>query len=203
MQEKFELSAIKEITDIVKVPLDGHCIYGYRLKEIQGSYRDTLRFIEYILTENFNSAWDKNLWDDIMSYGYLRDLADWFESKEFCHKLGTIYALLASLLKSDKYTYEAVVGETTGLVQLGEVYLPYIAARIVEKYCPDCTAFLDLDHFSEELYEKLWRMIYMGKSCCHLENDEAWGHIRESFFSQIPAHLEILRQELRSHNIHP
>lgn len=65
MQEKFELSAIKEIADIVKVPLHGHCIYGYRLKEIQGSYKDTLRFIEYILTENFNSAWDKNLWDDI------------------------------------------------------------------------------------------------------------------------------------------
>ena len=58
MQKKFELSAIKEITDIIKVPIDGHKIYGYRLKEVKGSYKDTLRFIEYILSEDFNSAWD-------------------------------------------------------------------------------------------------------------------------------------------------
>lgn len=149
LQEKFALSAIDEITGIIKVPIDGHNIYIYRLKEIKGSYKDTISFIEYILSENFNSAWDKNLWDDIMGYGYLRDLADWFESDELSHKLGTVYALLVSLLKADKYTYEAVVRETTGLVQLGEIYLPYIAARIVEKYCPNCTSVLNLDHFSD------------------------------------------------------
>lgn len=201
IQKKFELTAIEEITDIIDVPIGGHNIYAYRLKEVRGSYRDTLRFIEYILSEDFNSAWDKNLWNDIAGYGYLRDLADWFESRELSHKLGTVYALLHSLLKADKYTYEAVVRSTTGLVQLGEVYLPYIAARIVEKYCPDCTRELELDNFSEELYEKLWRLIYMGKSCCHLENNEKWDYIREIFLSQIPARLEILRQEMKSHYI--
>ena len=61
-------------------------------------------------------------------------------------------------------------------------------------YCPNCTSVLNLDHFSEELYEKLWKIIYMGKACCHLENDLAWGHMREVFFAQIPAHLEVLRK---------
>lgn len=199
MQEKFEYSAIKEIIDVIDVPIPEHNIYAYRLKTVQGSYKDTLRFIEYILSENYNSAWDKNIWDDIMGYGYLRDLADWFESKELRHKLGTIYGLLNSLLKADKYTYEEIVKETTGLEQFGEVYLPYIAARIVDKYSPGCTSHLDLSEFTLELYGRLWEIIYSGRACCHLEDDASWNHIRGNFISRIPSHVQILAQELKSH----
>lgn len=202
MQEKFEFSAINEIVDVINVPISEHNIYVYRLKEMKGSYKDTIQLIEYILTENYNSAWDKNLWNDIMSYGYVRDLADWFESKELHHKLGTIYALLNSLLKADKYTYEDVVRETTGLEQLGEIYLPYIAAKIVEKYCPDSTAGLDLSNFSVKLYERLWEVIYAGKYCCHLEYKTEWDHIREIYMSKIPNHLDMLKKELESRSIH-
>ncbi len=201
MQKKFELSAIEEITNVIEIPVSEHSIYSYRLKDIQGSYKNTIQLIEYILAENFNSAWDKNLWDDIMGYGYLRDLEDWFESKELKHKLGTIYALLKTLLRADKYTYEAIVKETTGLEQLSEVYLPYIAARIVEKYCPKCTAHLDLNDFTLDLYGELWETIYNGKSCCHLENETEWAYIRSSYISSIPNHLKILKQELKSHSI--
>ena len=201
MQRKFDYSAIEEIVNVIDIPIHEHNIYAYRLKKLEGSYKDTIRFIEYILSENFNSAWDKNLWDDIMGYGYLRDLADWFESKELKHKLGTIYGLLKSLLQADKYTYEDVVKETTGLEQLGEVYLPYIAAMIVNKYCPDCISYLDLNDFTPELYGKLWEVIYSGKSCCHLENDAKWDYIRKIFISRIPEHMQILTQELQSHKI--
>lgn len=201
MQKKFEYSAIKEIVNVIDVPVHEHSIYAYRLKSIQGSYKDTIQFIEYILSENFCSAWDKNLWDDIMGYGYLRDMADWFESNELKHKLGTIYGLLKSLLQADKYTYEDVVKETTGLEQLGEVYLPYIAARIIYKYCPKCISCLDLNNFTPELYGALWKIIYSGKSCCHLENDANWDYIREILFSYIPGHIQILMQELYSHKI--
>ena len=136
-----------------------------------------------------------------MGYGYLRDMADWFESNELKHKLGTIYGLLKSLLQADKYTYEDVVKETTGLEQLGEVYLPYIAARIIYKYCPKCISCLDLNNFTPELYGALWKIIYSGKSCCHLENDANWDYIREILFSYIPGHIQILMQELYSHKI--
>ena len=201
MQKKFEYSAIKEIVDVIDVPIHDHSIYAYRLKSVRGSYKDTIQFIEYILSENFCSAWDKNLWADIMGYGYLRDMADWFESKELKHKLGTIYGLLKSLLQADKYTYEDVVKETTGLEQLGEVYLPYIAAKIVYKYCPKCISYLDLNNFTPKLYESLWKIIYSGKSCCHLENDDKWDYIRDILFSYIPCHIQILIQELNSHKI--
>ena len=63
------------------------------------------------------SAWDKNLWADIMCYGYVRDLADWFVSDESAHKLGTIYALLHSIMKADKCLYEEIVHNTVGLLK--------------------------------------------------------------------------------------
>ena len=132
MQKKFERSAIQEILDVLETPIEGHRIYAFRLKELQGSYKDTIHLISYILSENFNSAWDKNLWADIMCYGYVRDLADWFVSDEPAHKLGTIYALLHSIMKADKCLYEEIVHEMVGLEQMGDIYLPYVAAGIVE-----------------------------------------------------------------------
>lgn len=41
----------------------------------------------------------------------------------------------------------------------------------------------------------------MGKSCCHLEDDTDWEHIREICFSQIPIRLETLRQELKAYDL--
>ncbi|MFQ7393852.1 MAG: hypothetical protein ACLRMX_00925 [Lachnospira eligens] len=35
------------------------------------------------MENDWNTAWDKNLWEDIESYGYVRDIADWFKSGEF------------------------------------------------------------------------------------------------------------------------
>ncbi len=49
MQERFALSAIREIVDVVETPLSHHRIYVFRLKELQGSYKDTVNLIEYIL----------------------------------------------------------------------------------------------------------------------------------------------------------
>ena len=135
MQESFAMSAIREIVDVLETPLPHHRIYAYQLKELQGSYKDTVNLIEYILSENFNSAWDKNLWADIMCYGYVRDLADWFVSDESAHKLGTIYALLHSIMKADKCLYEEIVHNTVGLEQMGDIYMPYVTASIVERYC--------------------------------------------------------------------
>lgn len=83
-------------------------------------------------------------------------------------------------MQTDKYTYEDVVKETTGLEQLGEVYLPYVAAKIVYKYCPKCISYLDLDNFTPKLYGTLWKIIYSGKSCCHLENDAKWDFVTSS-----------------------
>lgn len=196
MQEKFALSAMQEIVDVLETPFPDHKIYVYRLKELRGSYLDTLNLIEYILSENFNSAWDKNIWADIMCFGYVRDLADWFVSDESAHKLGTIYALLSSMMKADKCLYEDIVHETVGLEQLGDIYLPYVATAIVERFVPGCLNGLSAEAPSSEVMGKLWEMLYRGKACCHLEKEEEWAHIREDFMREIPRQTAMVRQDL-------
>lgn len=201
MQEKFARSAIEEIVDVIDVPLEGHSIYAFRLKQMQGSYKDTIALMEYILCEDFNSVWDKNLWADIMCCGYVRDLADWFVSDEPAHKLGTIYALLHSVMEADKYLYEDIVRETVGLEQLGDIYLPYIAARIVERYVPGSLDGLSLEDMTPELIGRLWEMIYMGKACCHLEKEEEWAGVRTDFLQEIPRRIAMIEQEMKLRGI--
>ncbi len=196
MQERFALSAIREIVDVVETPLSHHRIYVFRLKELQGSYKDTVNLIEYILSENFNSAWDKNLWADIMCYGYVRDLADWFVSDEPAHRLGTIYALLHSIMKADKCLYEEIVHETVGLEQMGDIYMPYVAAGILERYLPGSLGGISGETPTPKVMGKLWKMIYSGKACCHLEKEEEWAHIRADFMREIPRQTAMVRQDL-------
>lgn len=138
---------------------------------------------------------------DITCYGYVRDLADWFVSEGPFHKLGTMYALLHSIMKADKYLYEDIVRETVGLEQLGDIYMPYIAAKIVERYVPGSLGGLSLEDITPELVGKLWKMIYSGKACCHLEKEEEWAHIREDFLRELPRQTAMVRQEMKLHGI--
>lgn len=196
MQEKFAYSAIDEILSVIDTPLKGHCIYEYRLKKLKGNYKDTLKLIEYILCENFNTAWDKNLWDDIECFGYVRDLADWFISDTFCHKLGTIYALLSNIIKKDKYLYETIVRALTGLEQLGDHHIIFIAALIVKKYSPACLDDIDMDKPCESLYTYLWTQLYAGKACCHLENEEHWRGVRDILNTKIQGNVSMAMNDL-------
>ena len=171
MQKHFRYSAIEEIVDVVETPLENHAIYVYRLKNLKGSLQDCLNLIEYILCEDFNTAWDKNILDDIVCFGFVRDLADWFVSRDFSHKLGTIYGLLCALIKKDKYLYEAVVRELTNLEQLGDHHIIYIAALIIRRFVPDCVLPIDLDDINRDNYTFLWEALYSGRACSHLENE--------------------------------
>ncbi len=201
MQQSFMFSAIDEIIDIIPIPLEDHAIYVYTLKQTKGNYLDTINLIEYILCENYNTAWDKNLWDDVSNYGYVRDIADWFVSKEFKHKLGTIYALLNTLLKKDKYTYEAIVHKLTGLEQLSDHHIIFIAATIVKKFSPQCVQDIDLDTFSQSTYYALWNNLYDGSACCHLENETEWAYIRDIFKEKIPGNINMAMKDLMYHRI--
>lgn len=196
MQDKFEFSAISEILSVIDIPVEDHSIYEYRLKELRGNYKDTLRLIEYVLAENYNTAWDKNIWDDIECFGYVRDLADWFISDAFCHKLGTIYALLSNIIKKNKYLYEIIVRNLTGLEQLGDYHIIYIAALIVEKYAPVCVSQVDLSSPNESLYTYLWSQLYSGKACCHLENEDDWSSYRDIFRAKIQNNVALAMNDL-------
>lgn len=201
MQREFEYSAIDEVVSVIDTPLEGHKIYAYRLKELTGGAKDTIRFLEYILQEDFNSAWDKNIWADMVAFGYLRDLADWFKSKERKHKIGTIYAILKSMMNADEYLYETVVRELTGLEQLTFIYQPYLAAIIVRRFCPECIGEWDLDNFTPSLYNHILQELYSGKACCHLENEQKWDFVKKEYMEDIPKQMKILEQELQSRGI--
>lgn len=201
MQKQFYYSAIKEIVDVIHLPIDNHAIYVYKMKELIGNYKNTIELIEYVLSENFNTAWDKNVWDDIDAFGYVRDLADWFVSEEFCHKLGTIYAFLSTLMKKDKYTYERIVRDMTGMEQLGDYHIIYIAAIIVHKYSPQIELDIDLSKPSAQLYEYLWKNLYSGKACCHLENEEVWKCTRNEYYALVSRNVELAMHDYLYHTM--
>lgn len=201
MQRVFMYSAIEEIINVIPVPLEDHAIYVYKLKQNKGNYLDTINLIEYILCENYNTAWDKNLWDDISNFGYVRDLADWFVSEEFKHKLGTLYALLNTLLKKDKYTYEAVVHSLTGLEQLNDHHIIFIAATIVKKFSPQCVPNIDLNNLCQSTYFDLWNYLYDGNACCHLEKETEWSYTRDIFKEKIPENISKAMKDLMYHRV--
>lgn len=201
IQQHFQYSAIEQIIDIIPVPIENHSIYVYRMKELKGNYMDTIRLIEYVLSENYNTAWDKNVWDDIECFGYLRDLADWFVSDKFCHKLGTAYAFLSALAKIDKYTYERVVRDMTGLEQLGDHHIIYIAALIGKKYAADVDSEMDFSKPSSILYTYLWQQLYSGKACCHLEQEEKFGYVREKYLESVSRNVQLVMHDYLYHSI--
>lgn len=198
MQEKFYYSAIEEITDVIPTAIPDHNIYIYKIKDVKGSYKDTLKLIEYILIEHYNTAWDKNVWDDISCFGYIRDLADWFISDRFSHKLGTIYSILNAIIKKDKYTYEAIVRELTGLEQLGDHHIIFIAALIVNHFSP---VPFDLSMPTVDLYTNLWDTLLSGKACCHLENEEKWSYVKEEYKKTISGRVGAAMKDLKYHQL--
>lgn len=175
-QELFERTAIEEITDVIPTGIPEHNIYAYRLKEIKGSIDDTILLMEYIMTHDLNTAWDKNLWGDIYAFGYVRDVADWFLSGQLNHKVGTIYALLNSLYRADIYLYALLLQRIFGKYSLEKYLVLYYSARIVEKYCAKLVEAekLDLSEAGTENYERLFELLFSGKACCHLEDEEKW-----------------------------
>lgn len=47
MQRHFARSAIEGEIEVLPTPVEGHHIYVYRLKELKGSYRDTVHLLKY------------------------------------------------------------------------------------------------------------------------------------------------------------
>lgn len=178
---KFERKCIAEICNVIDTGLEGHKIYVCKPRRISSNPSALLDLLEYVLTENWNTAWDKNLWDDIEQYGYVRDIADWFISENFTHKLGTVHCLLRTLFESDKYLYTSCLTQLFGCNCFDNIYIPYLAALIVKKFSPESVPDLDLENLTLDLYKQLMLTIFSGKACCHLEQEEQWAWIREAF----------------------
>ena len=187
MQMLFERSAISEITEVLDIGIPDHNIYVYRLKDEKGSLIDTCELIEYALTNNFCTAWDKNLWADIYNCRNVRDVGDWFISFSISEKLGTVYALLHSLYETDIYQYLELLRLLIGEMSSEKHFLIYYSAKVVQRFCPKEweEKGVDLENVSPKLFSDLLALMIKGKACCHLENEEKWGWTREKQLQKI------------------
>lgn len=180
----FELSAIDEIINVINIEDIDSCVYVYRMKKVNASPDDITELIEYVLTSDYNTAWDKNLWSDVYCYKYIRDVADWFVSKQANHKLGTIYALLNSLYSSDIYLYLQLIYRIFGKCNSNKQYVIYYSGLIVNKFCNGILN-IDLCSFNQEVREALMKQLFSGKACCHLEADNSWDWVRRYYLDSI------------------
>ncbi|MCM1185892.1 MAG: hypothetical protein NC251_05065 [Lachnoclostridium sp.] len=192
-QMHFERTAIEEITNVIPTGLKDHNIFVYKLKERKGEPLDVINLMEYFLCANYNTAWDKNLWADIHCYGYVRDVADWFVSDKLCHKLGTVYALLRSMYDRDVYLYSSVLRNILGIHNSERHFILYFSALIVNKYCPELflTYEQDVEGVSPELFGRLLKLLFEGKACCHLENDEEWAWVRAYYLARVDRYVKV------------
>lgn len=188
MNQRFALSAIEEIVDVIDTGLKKTNIYAYTLKNVRSGPMDTVNLIEYVLAHDYNTAWDKNLWSDIYCYQYVRDLADWFISDRFCHKLGTVYALLNSVYVQDVYLYAQLLKQILGITNGEKNKVLYYSACIVKKFCRTEIP-LDFGPFRIELYGALLQQLFQGKACCHLEADAPWQWVRDYYINRIDQYV--------------
>lgn len=179
----FEMTSIEEIVDVIPTGIEEHDIYAYKYKNVSGNVLDLQELMEYVLHNNFNTAWDKNLISDIEGYKFVRDLADWYKSDKTEHKFGTIFAFLYSLYNSDIYGYVRLIKDTLGSTNTDRRLIIYFAALLTDKYCPHIFEDKDIDIYelNEEEYGKLFNLLFSGKACCHLEDEERWGYVRNEF----------------------
>lgn len=182
-QKIFERSAIDSIESIISIPeISDHKIYALRMKDVKGNLKDTVSLMEYLLGNDWNTAWDKNVWDDIFCYGYIRDVADWFQSKEYVHKLGTIFSILHSMYQKDIRQYAELLLLLFGECDFEKRKIVYYSARVVQKYCK-CEIPVDIGEWNDATFLNLFHTLSQGMACCHLENDAAWNWVRKYFGS--------------------
>lgn len=182
-QKIFERSAIDSIDKIISIPeFPRHNVYALRMKDISGNLKDTISLIEYLLADDWNTAWDKNVWDDILCYGYIRDVADWFQSKEYVHKLGTVFAILHSLYQKDLRQYAELLLMMFGECDFEKKKIVFYSARVIHKYCR-FEGPVEIGKWNDGTFVKLFHLLSSGKACCHLENDAEWNWVRKYYES--------------------
>jgi len=183
--KEFKYCSIEEMSEVIPTGIEDTNIYCYKLKPVKGSVFDMIQLIEYVLESDWNTAWDKNLWSDLDGYGYVRDVADWYKSNLFSHKLGTVFSLLNSLYSADKVLYARLLLEMLGTYDFGKKTMLLFSKEIVMKYCK---SFLGTEYDVDvggDWFEILYMYLVSGKACCHLEDDRKWDWVRMYFFHRM------------------
>jgi hypothetical protein len=163
-----------------------------------GTVKDLLDLLEYMLKNDWNFPWDKGAIGDVSASGNVHDVADMFKSKEFIHKLGTVYSILYSMNNKSKGRYYEFI-TTSGYRHKDDKDFLFIATALLERFRVDVSyAFPSQakDEF-ENYYHLVGNCLLRGRNCGYVEDAKEGEKIREQylnrFFNQIPKEADRIR----------
>jgi hypothetical protein len=157
----------------------------------RGTVGGLLELLEYMLVNNWNFPWDKGAIGDVSGSGGVHDVADMFRSKEFIHKLGTVYAVLYSMKnKSQGRYYEFLT--SAGYKHKDDKDFLFIAIALLERFGVNTSegfSFYANDEF-DAYYHLVGNCLLWGRNCGYVEKEVEGEKIREQyvnrFFNQLP-----------------
>lgn len=177
-----------EVIEEISVNIPGHSIYKCRYKDnrsdIYPKANKLLNLMELISEGIWYCPWDKNLYDDLDSFGNIRDVADWgkMDSPSFTKAMGTMYSLIYSLFKTNKNELDIILREFGANIEVSLVSIPTLCAGLIglfnQELVPD-SVNLNIDITT---YRKLYlEYILECDPCACLDLKEEFGWIKKEY----------------------
>jgi hypothetical protein len=167
----FGLSAI-EVKDVIKITNENKIYVLKYLNERKKFFDDTvdlkriINLIGYMLDEDWNVPWDKNIYEDVDYYGRITDVADMFKSNKSIYKFGTVYAFMYGLYKRDKILCN-IFCNFFGYSVKDLFSLPFVIFGILDKYNQNFEDILKPDmNTSDETYKYIINDVLLNGKCC-------------------------------------
>ncbi len=188
---EFERSSLELIKSIQhdKVNSQYYFIVNYKCNRVKylhrGNPSDLVDLIHYLISEDWNFVWDKNTISDISYNGLVTDLADVFKSRDKKEKVGSIYSILYSLYKADKFKYSELIS-AFGIVQKSVVF---DLVAILEACGVDVSDLLLYDNKEDNYRNIVLNYIIQGKNCGHCVVEDLGDKIRNQYIEDITKRL--------------
>lgn len=156
-----------------------------------GTHSKLSELLEYMIDKDWNFIWDKNSITDVSYDGMVTDVADLFVSKQFTHKLGTIYSVLISLSANKKKFNKFL--SYYGLFHKDHSSYLYNSLCILKKLGVEIP--VSLTEFNLDMYhEVVGKYLIKGKNCGDCSLPELGDKIREQYRVIFNEHM---KQNLR------
>lgn len=154
-----------------------------RIKYLQNSNPAKLReLLDYMITNDWNFIWDKNAISDISSNGLVSDVGDLFVSSTLSNKIGTVYAVLHSLGRSNPIKLTELL-KLYGLTHDTSMSYLLNTLPILKANKINTTEIIGDDPIN--LYMKLvLKYLLVGRNCGHCCYPELGEKIKDEYITR-------------------
>ena len=127
--------------------------------------------IDYMLNNDWNFLWDKNVIQDITPEGLVSDVGDMFTGEDLTYKLGTAYSVLYSLGQANFQQYVDFV-EYHNIQQSSNINMSYMttAMKLLQKNNIDISPLIQYNDILLNYKHAVLTMMD-GKNCAHCACD--------------------------------